>query len=65
MFYLGIITWHFYPDISNLKKIAAPIRPEPNETLFEHFTLIFSQYIEIHNNYIESSFLLLQKALYT
>ena len=46
-------------------KIAAPIRPEPNETLFEHITFIFSRYIEIHNNNIEYSFLLLQKALYT
>ena len=46
-------------------KNSCPIRPEPNKTLLEHFTFIFSRYIEIHNNYIESSFLLLQKAFYT
>ena len=46
-------------------KNSCPIRPEPNETVFEYFTFIFSRYIKIHNNYIESSFLLLQKALYT
>ena len=46
-------------------KNSCPSRPEPNETVFEYLTFIFSRYIKIHNNYTESSFLLLQKALYT